>query len=375
MLRTTTVFLALCLAVLIAAALFLPETTAAQEESPKLSFDSEGRLLRPDPELYRSWIYIGTPLTPNSLNPPEAAFPEFHNVYIHPGDYHHYRSYGTFRDGTVIIKELVTVGSNVAVSGKGFFMGDFTGLEATIKDSKRFPDEPGYWAYFSFGHSYPLAQAAEAFPTGACNTCHEVSAADDFVFTQYYPILRAAKASRSSGGGEMASGHESFEEMADTMTAALQGTLEPTVETGSAAGAIPTGKNELFEYLQSGAYKQFAAQESKNHPTTGPHTNLGWPVRIFVNDTLDASMKAGNDSHPMGSGVVKEMYNADGNLQGWAVMLKTQADSDGGKGWFWYEVTSTTDGSSPVAIGNGIPLCFGCHAIGKDYVLTRYPLE
>ena len=69
------------------------------------------------------------------------------------------------------------------------------------------------------------------------------------------------------------------------------------------------------------------------------------------------------------------MYDGDGKLQGWAVMLKTQADSDGGKGWFWYEVTSTTSGSSPVGIGNGIPLCFGCHAIGKDYVLTRYPLK
>ena len=86
-------------------------------------------------------------------------------------------------------------------------------------------------------------------------------------------------------------------------------------------------------------------------------------------------MTAGNDAHPVGSGTVKEMYNGDGNLQGWAVMLKTQADSDGGKGWFWYEVTSTTDGSSPVGIGNGIPLCFGCHAIGKDYVFTRYPLK
>jgi hypothetical protein len=75
------------------------------------------------------------------------------------------------------------------------------------------------------------------------------------------------------------------------------------------------------------------------------------PVRIFVNDTLDASMKAGSASHPVGSSAVKEMYDGDGDLQGWAVMQKTQADSEGGKGWFWYEVTSTTDGSSPVGIG------------------------
>ncbi len=77
----------------------------------------------------------------------------------------------------------------------------------------------------------------------------------------------------------------------------------------------------------------------------------------------------------MGAGIVKEMYDADRNLQGWAVMVKTAADSAGGKGWFWYEVTSTTDGSNPVAVGNGVPLCFGCHTAGSDYVLTEYPLQ
>ena len=69
-------------------------------------------------------------------------------------------------------------------------MGEFAGLEITIKDSKRFADEPGN------------------FPTGACNTCHQNSAADDFVFTQYYPVLRAAKASRS--GRVMTSESEDF---------------------------------------------------------------------------------------------------------------------------------------------------------------------
>ena len=99
-------------------------------------------------------------------------------------------------------------GAKQAVSGSGYFMGEFAGLEITIKDSKRFADEPGNWAYFSFGHSYPLADSAKAFPTGACNTCHQNSAADDFVFTQYYPVLRAAKASRS--GRVMTSESEDF---------------------------------------------------------------------------------------------------------------------------------------------------------------------
>jgi len=162
------------------------------------AFNSAGELIRP--EGYRQWVYVGTPLTPNDLNPPEAPFPEFHNVYIHPDDFSQYQRTGTFPDKTILVKELVSVGSKKAVSGNGYFMGDFVGLEVTIKDAERFPDEPGTWAYFSFGHSYPLAETAKEFPTAACNACHEASAADDFIFTQYYPILRAAK------GGESASG-------------------------------------------------------------------------------------------------------------------------------------------------------------------------
>ncbi len=100
---------------------------------PKPVFNAEGELIRPDFR-FREWVYIGTPLTPNELNPPEAPFPEFHNVYIHPDDFDHWKNTGTFADGTVIAKELVLVGSKQAVSGTGYFMGEFAGLEITIKE-------------------------------------------------------------------------------------------------------------------------------------------------------------------------------------------------------------------------------------------------
>ncbi len=89
---------------------------------------------------------------------------------------------------------------------------------------------------------------------------------------------------------------------------------------------------------------------------------------------IDASLAAGNASRPAGSSIVKEMYSADGSeLVGWAVMVKTQADSAGGQGWFWYETTNTEDSRDVVGAGNGLPLCFGCHATGMDFVLTGYP--
>jgi hypothetical protein len=339
---------------------------------PKPSYNTKGEMIRPDIS-YREWVYVGTPLTPNDLNPPEAPFPEFHNVYIHPDDFDHYKRTGNFPDGTVLIKELVLVGSKAAVSGKGYFQGDFAGLEATVKDADRFPDDPGNWAYFSFGHSYPLADSAAAFPAAACNACHEASAADDFVFTQYYPVLRAAKGAMS--GRSMNKDDESFESMASGMAAAMEVIFQPTAPTAKVDSAVPTDQDELFKYLKSGGYKNFAAHESGPHPTRGPHTNIGWPVLVYLDPLLDASMAAGNDSHPVGAASVKEMYDDDGDLQGWAVMVKTEPDSAGGRGWFWYEVTSTRSGDEPVAIGNGVPLCLGCHFPGQDFVLTNYPLQ
>jgi hypothetical protein len=339
---------------------------------PKPTFNEKGQLLRPDVR-YREWVHVGTPLTPNDLNPPEANFPEFHNVYIHPDDFRHWKKTGAFPDGTVLVKELVSVGARQATSGKGYFMADFIGLEVTIKDSKRFKGEPGHWAYFSFGHSYPLADTSENFPTKSCNACHAASAADDFVFTQYYPVLRAAKGARS--GRLMSQASTEFRKIASAMSSAMAAATVPTAETGKTDGEVPTDANKLFSYLQSGAYKKFVAKEASRHPSRGPHTKVGWPVRVFMDAKIDASMKAGNKSHPKGSSIVKEMYDDTGDLQGWAVMVKTDAKSNGGKGWFWYEVTSTTDGSKPVAAGNGVPLCFGCHALGKDFVLTGYPLK
>lgn len=173
-----------------------PRRESVGASQPKPAIDSDNVMTRP--EGYRSWIYVGTPLTPNDMNPPEAPFPEFHNVYIHPDDFAHYENTGEFRDGTVIIKELVSVGSKRATSGVGYFMGEFVGLEATIKDSRRFPEEPGNWAYYSFGHSYPLKDASEPQDTMFCNACHGANAEQDWVFTQYYPVLRSADPNRSS---------------------------------------------------------------------------------------------------------------------------------------------------------------------------------
>ena len=167
------------------------------ERRPRLFLNDKGELIQP--QGYREWIYVGTPVPPNELNNGKAPFPEFHNVYIHPEHYKKWEKTGPFPEGTILMKELVSVGSKKAVSGKGYFMGEFIGLEATIKDSKQFKEEPGYWAYFSFTQEGKKpAKTTKRMPTDKCNFCHEVYANDDWVFTQYYPVLSGAK----SGNGK-----------------------------------------------------------------------------------------------------------------------------------------------------------------------------
>jgi hypothetical protein len=168
-------------------------SASAQPKAPAalVEFTADGKLKQPVG--YRKWMYIGTPVTPNDMNDGEASFPEFHEVYMDPESFAHYEKTGEFRDGTVLVKELSSVGSKEAPSGKGYFQGEFTGLEAAVKDSKRFKDEPGYWAYFSFGHSYPLKEEVSKGAVASCNQCHETNAGKtDWVFSQYYPVLRAA---------------------------------------------------------------------------------------------------------------------------------------------------------------------------------------
>jgi len=164
-----------------------PASAQPQARAEVVEFTLDGKLKQPVG--YRKWVHVGTPLTPKELNDDEVS--EFHAVYMDPASFDHYEKTGKLRDGTVMIKEFASVGSKEAASGKGYFMGEFTGLEASIKDSKRFKDEPGNWAYFNFG-KYPLKAEVSKEAVDSCNSCHQENAKTDWVFSQYYAVLRAA---------------------------------------------------------------------------------------------------------------------------------------------------------------------------------------
>jgi Cytochrome P460 len=148
------------------------------------------------PKNWRSWVYVGSPLTPNALNNGKAMFPEYHNVYIEPGSFEIYKKTGEFPDGTIFFKELQLTlpqqfpdGSRTEPSGRGYFPGEFNGADVTVKDSKRYANTGSNWGFYNFNHSEPKAPTAKLKPVSECAYCHQAAAKKDEVWTQFYRLL------------------------------------------------------------------------------------------------------------------------------------------------------------------------------------------
>ena len=175
-----------------------PAVVVAQSAETSAMFDAQGNMKLPDPHVFRRWVFVGAPLTPNGLNEGKANFPEYHHVYIEEKNVDVYLKTGSFPEGTVIVKELTRVlnpkfpdGSRSEPSGRGYFNGAYNGIDVTVKDSKRFAKTNG-WGFFTFGH-HPLPytdKAAEA-PATECASCHQSYVAKtDMTWVQFYPLLR-----------------------------------------------------------------------------------------------------------------------------------------------------------------------------------------
>jgi hypothetical protein len=178
--------------------LVVKPVNAAPSEQSTAVFLPDGKLKLPDPHVFRRWVFVGAPLTPNGLNNGKANFPEYHHVYVEEKNVEAYLKNGEFPEGTVFVKELTRVldptfpdGSRNEPSGRGYFNGEYNGIDVTVKDSKRFAKTNG-WGFFTFGHHpLPYAQSASEAPATECAFCHQTYVAKtDMTWVQFYPILR-----------------------------------------------------------------------------------------------------------------------------------------------------------------------------------------
>lgn len=124
-------------------------------------------------------------------------------------------------------------------------------------------------------------------------------------------------------------------------------------------------------WLDSKAYTKWACE-----PAPHPRRNgSGHSANRICSNTLLANHGAGE--YPVGAASVKELFDANNNLNGYAMLLKTKAG--GAESFYWYE----NIGASVVANGLGDSgsaksVCTGCHSgagqngqSGHDFVFTQ----
>ena len=102
---------------------------------------------------------------PNAPGPNQSA--PFSNVLVNPDAYRTFMKTGQWPNGTQFVLEIRRVVEYASVNNGGRTQGDAVALEASVKDTERFPD--GGWAYFSFDSPQGLREAAAPLPrTESC---------------------------------------------------------------------------------------------------------------------------------------------------------------------------------------------------------------
>jgi hypothetical protein len=127
--------------------------------------------------------------------------------------------------------------------------------------------------------------------------------------------------------------------------------------------------------LKKGDYQKWQCEPAV-HAARSPSPH-GWN-RICSNDLISDNVRA-RGNWPKGAAAVKELLASatDPKPVGYAVYLKTEADSKDGAGWYWYERvpldhSAPHDSRGVVADGLGDDgpekqICVGCHgAAGSD---------
>lgn len=173
---------------------------------PAATYTADGKLLRPDPT---DWVLISSSasaiapmghggdammaggdsmMAEDSPQQEESKAPEgkFNIIRIDPAAWKAYQETGKFPEGTVFVTSFYSM-NDKDMGADRFWADQPIGMEAGVKDNKRFEDG---WAYFRFEGD---AMEAEVLPKERCFQCHQERGAEDNVFTQLYLAFNQKK--------------------------------------------------------------------------------------------------------------------------------------------------------------------------------------
>ena len=153
-------------------------------ESDKATFTRDGELKYP--ANYRQWVFLSSGLGMTyGPNAPAAGSPlRFDNVFVNPSSYREFVRSGKWVDGTVLILEIRESDSKGSINQHGNFQTGVAGIEAHVKDSRRFKSG---WAFYDLSPKF--ASTGPMAPGNRCEQCHETNGAVDTTFVQFYPDL------------------------------------------------------------------------------------------------------------------------------------------------------------------------------------------
>ena len=141
------------------------------------------------PEGFRtSMVHLG------SWFVPEGSASGFHDVYTEKSTVEAYRKTGEFPDGATLVKELRASKSGDYTTGSGVnhSTGELKQWFVMIKDSKgRFNDNSLWgdgWGWALFKPGSKNTNAASNYQAD-CLGCHQPAKANDWVYTEAYPLL------------------------------------------------------------------------------------------------------------------------------------------------------------------------------------------
>ena len=150
--------------------------------TPKPQYDDKGNLVRPTD--YREWMFLSSGLGMN-YNDAAGSHDMFTNVFVPRWAYQEFLASGKWPEQTMWIVEERSAESKGSINQHGHFQTDLMGMAVEVKDSSRFADK---WGYFAYGESNPTS---EAMPKGnPCWSCHDAHAAVEHTFVQFYPTLK-----------------------------------------------------------------------------------------------------------------------------------------------------------------------------------------
>ena len=149
------------------------------------------------PQDYRQWVYLTSGFDMSYVAGQTPDHHMFDNVFVDTASWRAFQATGTWPDKTMLVLEQRGARGRGSINQVGKYQDtDVMGVEVHVKDTARFSEQ---WGFFAFGDKAP----ARRIPTGAeCYSCHQAHAAVDTTFVQFYPTLlplAIAKGTLSAG--------------------------------------------------------------------------------------------------------------------------------------------------------------------------------